>query len=57
MDIKSLIKGTAAGAAVGFACYALSNARPLKKMSIRHDAGKALKAMGDLLGDIKSVIM
>ena len=57
MDIKSLIKGTAAGAAVGFAGYALSNARPLKKMSIRHDAGKALKAMGDLLGDIKSVIM
>lgn len=57
MDIKSLAKGAAAGAAVGFACYALSSARPIKKMSIKRDAGKALRAAGSLLDDIKSVIM
>ena len=57
MNMKSLAKGAAAGAVVGFACYALSNARPVKKMSIKRDAGKALKATGALLDDIKSVIM
>ena len=57
MDIKSLAKGAAAGAAVGCACYALSSARPIKKMSIKRDAGKALRAAGNLLDDIKSVIM
>jgi hypothetical protein len=57
MNIKSLAKGAAAGAVVGFACYALSNARPMKKMSIKRDAGKTLKAAGNLLDDIKSVIM
>ncbi|WP_295093301.1 hypothetical protein [Ruminococcus sp.] len=57
MNIKSLVKGVAAGAIMGFACYALTNARPIKKMSIKRDAGKALKAAGDLFDDLKSVIM
>ncbi|WP_173458814.1 hypothetical protein [Ruminococcus flavefaciens] len=57
MNMKSLAKGAAAGAVVGFACYALSNARPMKKMSIKRDAGKTLRAAGALLDDIKSVIM
>lgn len=57
MNMKSLAKGAAAGAIVGIACYAFSNARPMKKMSIKRDAGKALKAAGDLFDDIKSVIM
>ncbi len=57
MNIMSLVKGAAAGAAVGVACYALSNARPMKKMSIKRDAGKTIKAASDLLSDIKSVIM
>ena len=57
MKAMSIVKGAAAGAAVGIACYALSNARPMKKMSIKRDAGKTLKAMGDLFDDIKSVIM
>ena len=57
MNIVSLAKGAAAGAIVGFACYAFSNARPMKKMSIKRDAGKTLKAAGNLLEDIKSVIM
>ncbi|MBR6967345.1 MAG: hypothetical protein IKH78_02330 [Ruminococcus sp.] len=57
MNMKSLAKGAAAGVVAGFACYALSNARPFKKMSIKRDAGRTLKAAGDLFDDIKSVIM
>ena len=57
MNLISLAKGAAAGAVVGFACYAFSNARPMKKMSIKRDAGKTLKAAGNLLDDIKSVLM
>ncbi len=57
MNIMSLAKGAAAGAVVGFACYAFSSARPVKKMSIKRNAGKTLKAAGNLIDDIKSVIM
>lgn len=57
MNWKSIAKGAAAGAAAGIACCALSNVRPMKKLSIKRDAGKALKAAGDLFEDIKSVIM
>lgn len=57
MNMKSLAKGAAAGAMAGLAVYAMSNARPMKKMSIKRDAGKTLKAAGNLLDDIKSVIM
>ena len=57
MNIMSLAKGAAAGAFAGITVYALSNARPMKKMSIKRDAGKTIKAAGDLLSDIRSVIM
>ena len=57
MDMISLAKGAAAGAAVGFVCYAVSAAGPLQKMSIKRDASKTLKAAGHLLGDLRSVVM
>ena len=57
MDIRSLAKGAAAGAAVGFAYYAVCTAGPLQKMSIKRDANKTLKAAGHLISDLKSVIM
>lgn len=57
MDIKSLTKGAAAGAAVGLTYYALSTATPMKKYSIKKNAGKTLKSAGNLLNDIKSVLM
>ncbi len=57
MDIKSIAKGAAAGAAVGFAYYAFSSAGPLQKMSIKRDANKTLKAAGHLLSDLRSVVM
>ncbi len=57
MNMLSLAKSAAAGAAVGFACYAVSSAGPLQKMSIKRDANKTLKAAGHLLNDLKSVVM
>lgn len=57
MNMKTLAKGAAAGAAVGFAYYAFTTASPMKKYSIKKNAGKTLKAAESLLGDIKSVLM
>ena len=57
MDIKSFTKSAAAGAAVGFTVYALSTASTMKRLSIKRNAGKTLKAAGNLLVDIISVIM
>ena len=54
---QSLAKGAAAGAAVGFAFYAFNTATPMKTYSIKKNAGKTLKAAGNLLDDIKSVMM
>ena len=57
MNIKTIAKGAAAGAAVGFAYYAFSSASPLQKMSIKRDANKTLKAAGHLINDLKSIVM
>lgn len=56
MDIKSITKGITAGAAVGLACYAFSTAGGFKKRSMKRNAGKTLKAAGDLIEDITSVL-
>lgn len=55
MDMKSVAKGAAAGAAVGFACYLFSSASPMKKHNIKRDAGKTLRAAESLINDITSV--
>ncbi|MBR3760771.1 MAG: hypothetical protein IKK47_07270 [Ruminococcus sp.] len=57
MDKKSIVKGAAVGAAAGFACYAISTASPMKKYSIKKNAGRTIKAAGSLIDDIKSVLM
>ena len=51
------IAGAAAGAAVGMAFCALTDTSPSKKMSIRKDANKTLKAANSLWDDIKSLMM
>lgn len=56
MDIKSLAKGAAAGAAVGMAFCALTEAPMSKKMSIKRDANKTLKAANTLWDDIISLV-
>ena len=57
MNMKSSAKGAAAGAVVGITYYALSSAAPVKKYSIKKNAGKTLKSAASLLDDIKSVLM
>lgn len=57
MDVKSLAKGAAAGAAVGLTYYAISTASPMKKYSIKKNAGKTVKAAGNLIDDLKAVFM
>lgn len=55
MDKNAMIKGAAAGAAVGLACFVLSSAGPMRKNSIRKNAGRTLKAAESLLNDITAV--
>ena len=57
MNIRSVAKSTAAGAVVGFACYAFSSAGPMQKYSIKRSANKTLKAAGHLISDLRSVVM
>ena len=57
MDIKTIAKGAAAGAVVGFTYYVFSTASPLKKYSMKKNVEKAVRAAGNLLEDIRSVIM
>ncbi len=57
MDMRAIVKGASAGAAAGIAVYALMSAAPSKKMSIKKDAGKTIKAAANLIDDVKSLIM
>ncbi len=57
MDIKTIAKGAAAGAVVGFTYYVFSTASPLKKYSMKKNVEKTVRAAGNLLEDIRSVIM
>lgn len=55
MDMKAIVKGMTAGAAVGLAYYAMSSASPMKKHSIKRDAAKTMRAAESLIQDITSV--
>ncbi|MBQ9807287.1 MAG: hypothetical protein IJM55_00275 [Ruminococcus sp.] len=57
MDMKKFAVSAAAGTAAGLAWYAFSSAGPIKKMSIKKDAGRTIKAAGDLLSDLRSALM
>lgn len=57
MNMKSIVRGAAAGMAAGLTFYALSEASPMKKNNIKRDAGKTVKAASNLLEDIKSMLM
>lgn len=56
MNMKAITTGVTAGAAIGLAFYAFSSASIMKKHSIRKNAGKTLKAAGNLLEDITSMM-
>lgn len=44
MQTKAMIKGMAAGAVVGTACYMISRSPDRKKKKLKKDTGKAVKA-------------
>ncbi|MBQ7008378.1 MAG: hypothetical protein IJN05_04080 [Ruminococcus sp.] len=57
MDIKSIVKSVTFGTAAGLVCYTVTAASTGKKRSIKKNAGKALKAAGNVLDEITSIIM
>ncbi|MBQ3948334.1 MAG: hypothetical protein K6G20_05155 [Ruminococcus sp.] len=57
MDIKTLFKGAALGAAAGAVYCAFNTASPSEKHSIKRHAGKTIKSASDLIDDIKSMFM
>ena len=57
MDIKSIVKSVSFGTAAGLVCYTVTAASTGKKRSIKKNAGKALKAAGNVLDEITSIIM
>lgn len=56
MNMKALSTGAAACAAVGLAWYAFASTGARKRHSIKKNAGKTLKAAGNLIEDITSII-
>ncbi len=56
MNMKAITTGVTAGAAIGLAFYAFSSASMMKKHSIKKNAGKTLKAAGNLIDDITSMM-
>ncbi len=51
VNISSLAKGVSIGMAVGAAAYALSNATKKDKRILKTNAGKAIKAIGEVFED------
>lgn len=56
MNMKAITTGVTASAVIGLAFYAFSSASMMKKHSIKKNAGKTLKAAGNLIDDITSMI-
>lgn len=56
MNIKAITTGITTGAVIGLACYAFATSGARKRHSIKKNAGKTLKAAGNLLDDITSMM-
>ena len=56
MNFSTILKGISVGATVGTAAFMLVNSAGRKKNSIKRHAGKMLRAAGDVLDDITSVV-
>jgi hypothetical protein len=56
MNIKAITTGLTTGAVIGLACYAFASSGARKRHSIKKNAGKTLKAAGNLLDDITSMM-
>lgn len=56
MNMRAITTGVTAGAAVGLAWYALASTGARKRHSLKKNAGRTLKAAGNLIEDITSII-
>ncbi len=55
MEIRSIVKGTAAGITAGTVCYMISKASESKKRSIKKSTVKAAKAVSGMVSSITSI--
>ncbi len=56
METKAIIKGMAAGAVVGTACYMISRSPDRKKKRLKRNAGKAVRAFAAAADCFSSMI-
>lgn len=56
MDIRPIVKGLTAGAAVGTVVYVFSQSTPRQKRSFKRTTGNALKAFGSVVDGFTSMI-
>jgi hypothetical protein len=56
MKVMSMIKGAAAGAAVGTVCWMVSRAPRRQRNSLKKNAGKTVRSFITVLGDLSDMI-
>lgn len=56
MNMKAIWKGISVGTTVGTAAFMLVHSTDRKKRSIKRHAGKMLRAAGNVLDDLTSVV-
>ena len=57
MNLTSAAKGMAMGLTVGAITYAVSNATSHQRKKVKSNAGKALKALGEVASGISAIMM
>lgn len=56
MKLMPVVKGVAAGAAVGTACWMISKSTRHQRHSLRRDTGRTVRSIMTVLGDLSDMI-
>ncbi|MCI6580539.1 MAG: hypothetical protein PUB89_00045 [Oscillospiraceae bacterium] len=56
MKAMSVVKGIAAGAAVGTVAYVLSSSSRRQKNSLKRDTGRTIRSFMNVLGDLSDML-
>lgn len=56
MKVMPMIKGAAAGAAVGTVCWIVSKSSRRQRNSLKRNAGKTVRSFITVLGDLSDMI-